>query len=432
MELNVVNFGAVADAKTINTNAIQKAIDQCHQCGGGRVTIPAGGVFVSGTIRLKSNVELYLEHGAILKASTDMADYNPDDEYPENHESIHEKWRAKHFILCVRQKNVSITGSGVIDGSGDFFFAEKTPQPPTDTYSWMYGHISVKDDVIRRPGQLVAIIDSEKINLSGIEFINSPCWTVFLHGCRYAKISGLRIFNEVYHVNTDGIDIDVCENVTVSDCIIKTGDDCITLRCATSKLTNGMDTCKNISITNCVLECAVCAFRIGVGYGKIRNATISNITVPRCGSVFNFMTSYSGRGEAFIENINISNVTAENAGKAFNIESPAAGYVKDISVSNFRAHLFSSFQITAKEKGMVSNINMTDIHLISENADFPVGKNECEKRGNYLIYAENADHLTFTNTIAEIREAFPDKWKGIKQFVNCDNVKIVGGNIEEN
>lgn len=428
MVYNILDFGAVADGATVNTAAIQSAIDACNQAGGGKVLVPSG-TFISGTIRLKSNVELYLEHGAHLKASTNMNDYNPDDEYPENHESIKERWRAKHFILCVRQQNVAITGSGTIDGSGDFFFEDPKPFEPTNSYGWMFGMFNVKDDNIRRPGQLLAIIDSEKIRISGVEFINSPCWTVFLHGCRYAQITGIRIFNKPYHENTDGIDIDVCENVSISDCIIKTGDDCITLRCASAYLTNGMDTCKNVSITNCVLECSVCAFRIGVGTGRIQNATISNITVSRCGSVFNFMTSYAGRGEAKIENINISNITAEKAGKALNIESPVAGYVRDVSLSNFRAHLFSAFKIIAKEKGMISNINCTDIHLISENADFPVGDREREFRGDYLVYAENADNLTFTNMVAEIKEAFPGKWKGIKDFKNCDNVIINGGNI---
>ena len=428
MDFNILDFGAKADGITINTTAIQSAIDKAEVSGGGRVIIPAG-LFISGTIRLKSNVELHLEHGAYLKASTNMDDYNPDDEYPENYGCVPERWRAKHFIICVRQKNVAITGTGTIDGSGDFFFEEKKEHPPTNSYAWMYGCFNVRDLNILRPGQMLAIVDSEKIRITDVEFINSTCWTVFLYGCRYVTVRGIRIFNEVYHENTDGIDIDVCENVTVSDCIIKTGDDCITLRCSAQRLTNGMDTCKNITITNCALECSVCAFRIGVGYGKIRNATISNITVSRCGPVFNFMTSYAGKGEAFIENINISNITAENAGKAINIESPVAGYVRDVSISNFRAHMFASLKITAKEKGMVKNLNFTDLHLISENADYPVGEKERNYRGDYLIYAENAENVTFTNTVAEIREEFNGKWKGVSYFENCDNVKIVGGNI---
>ena len=78
MDVNILDFGAISDAVTVNTTAIQNAIDKCSQSGGGRVIIPSG-TFISGTIRLKSNVELYLERGSVLKASTDMNDYNPDD-----------------------------------------------------------------------------------------------------------------------------------------------------------------------------------------------------------------------------------------------------------------------------------------------------------------------------------------------------------------
>ena len=428
MNVNIVDFGAIADGVTINTIAIQNAINSVSESGGGRVSIPQG-TYVSGTIRLKSNVELHLEHGAYLKASTNIDDYNPDDEYPENWEFTKEGWRPKHFIICVRQKNVAITGTGMIDASGDYFFAEVPYTFSPNNYVWMYGVANAKDPVIKRPGQVVAVIDSQKIKIKDVEFVNSTCWTVYFHGCRYVEVSGIRIFNELYQLNTDGIDIDTCENVIISNCIIRTGDDCITLRCDGNRLNNGMDTCKNITITNCILECAVCGFRIGVGCGKIRNASISNITVSRCGPVFLFMTSYLGEGEAFIENINISNVTAENTGCCFDIETEDKGYVKDVSVCNFRAHMFASVKLLSDKKSLIKNINFTDMHLISENADYPLGDKECNCRGDYLIRAKNVENITFTNTVVEIRETFNNKWEGLTEFEDCTNVKISGGNI---
>ena len=429
MNVNILDLGAIADGETLNTIIIQNAIDIVSENGGGRVTIPQG-TFVSGTIRLKSNVDFHLEHGACLKASSNIDDYNPDDEYPENWEFTEEGWRPKHFIICVRQTNVAITGTGVIDASGEAFFEDLKPFSPTNHYYWMFGRCNAKDPVIKRPGQVIAVIDSQKIKVKDLEFINSTCWTLYFHGCRDVDVTGVRIYNEIYNLNTDGIDIDTCENVTVSNCVIRTGDDCITLRCDSTRLQNGMDTCKNITITNCVLECAVCGFRIGVGYGKIRNATISNITVSRSGPVFLFMTSYLGDGEAFIENINISNVTAENSGCCFEIDTADRGYVNDVSISNFRAHTFACVKLLSEKKGLINNINFTDMHLISENADYPVGSEERLCRGDHLIWAKNANNLTFTNTVAEIRADFPGKWKGLTNFDNCSNVKINGGNIE--
>lgn len=431
MNINIMEFGAVADGVTVNTTAIQNAIDKVAESGGGRVSVPQG-TFITGTIRLKSNVEFHLEHGAYLKASANMDDYNPDDEYPENFGSERERWTAKHMFVCVRQKNVAITGTGTVDASAEYFFEEPREAAPSDSYAWMFGCFNVKDPVIKRPGQVVAIVDSEKIKISDVEFINSTCWTVFLHGCRYVDISRVRILNQLYHENTDGIDIDTCENVTVSDCIIKTGDDCITLRCASARLNNGMDTCKNVSVTNCVMECAASAFRIGVGTGKIRNAVISNITVSRAGVVLNFVTSYAGKGEAFIENINVSNITAENAGFACKMMGNDRGCIKDVSISNFRAHMFSSLYIYAEKSEVISGINFSDIHLISKNADYKLGDEERKFRGDYLIYAKKAENVTFNNMVAEIREEFPGKWKGVTRFEDCHNVKINGGNITVN
>ena len=91
---------------------------------------------------------------------------------------------------------------------------------------------------------MATVIDSQKIN--GVEFINSTCWTVYFHGSRHVEVSGIRIFNELYHLNIEGIDIDTCENVIISNCIIRTGDDCITLCCDTGRLNNSMDTCKKM------------------------------------------------------------------------------------------------------------------------------------------------------------------------------------------
>ena len=389
--INITEYGAKPDG-TLQTSNIQKALDACFLAGGGKVVVPAGNYYC-GTIWLKDNVELHLESGAKLIASTNLQDYNESDAYPQNWDCLSEHWLGKHLIIAHEVKNVSITGHGIIDGCGDAYWGRIDKNLPwQEGYVFRDGFTRTKDLQPSRPGQVICFIECENVNVTDITIQNCPCWACFFHGCEMVQVRGLKVLNPSTYANTDGIDIDCCRFVTVSDCIIKTGDDCITLRCSAQRLTNGMDTCKNITITNCVLECAVCAFRIGVGYGKIRNAAISNITVSRCGPVFKFMTSYSGRGEAFIENINISNITAENSGKCISIEAPIAGYVKDVSFSNFRAHLFASVHMTAKEKGMIKNINFTDLHLISENADYPVGEKERDCRGDAVAVRNGGAH----------------------------------------
>ena len=113
MNTNVLDFNISLDGTSLCTNAIQAAIDDCHDKGGGQVVIPAGH-FVSGSICLKSNVELHFQHGAKLIASTDMNDYNAPDAYPQNWGSVNEEWAGKHLIYAVEQTNIAITGHGTI------------------------------------------------------------------------------------------------------------------------------------------------------------------------------------------------------------------------------------------------------------------------------------------------------------------------------
>lgn len=186
MDRNITEFGAIGDGVTVNTKAIQSAIDQCATTGGGRVTVPSG-TFICGTIYLRNNVELFLETASsVLKASSNYADYNPVDAYVQNAKSIAEKTNGGHFILAVEAENVSITGHGILDGSGDVFFEKEAKHHPNKFYCfWPDGMSVVADNKNTRPAQMVCFIESKNILLNGITIRNSPYWTVFLHGYRY-------------------------------------------------------------------------------------------------------------------------------------------------------------------------------------------------------------------------------------------------------
>ncbi len=293
----------------------------------------------------------------------------------------------------------------------------------------MFGQSRALDPVKKRPGQLICFIDSEDISVKDVTITNATCWSLFLHGSRNAVVRGVKIYNKIYHENTDGIDIDTCENVSVSDCIIKTGDDAITFRCNAARLTNGMDTCKNVTVTNCVLSCAVCAFRIGVGVGYIRNITVSNISIERCGSITKFITSYSGHGEAHIENMNFSNIVAEKASMSVFFDAPTAGTIKNVLISNLRAYTCASFRAVAKSPAEISDLNFSNIELISENADYPLGKFEKAMRGEHIVNFTNVKNAKFDNFKVTVKEEFEGKWKGISSFENCENIEIMNSNI---
>ena len=143
-------FGAKGDGVAKDTAAVQRALDACAGTGG-RVVVPPG-TYLIGSVFLGDATELHLEKGATLLGSPDLADYNAPDAYPQNFGSKNEGWSAKHLILAIEKKGVSITGRGTIDGNGRAFFADKPEF--RGKVSWRDGGINAKDRKHQgRPGQ---------------------------------------------------------------------------------------------------------------------------------------------------------------------------------------------------------------------------------------------------------------------------------------
>ena len=224
MNTNILDFGAISDGITLNTLAIQKAIDKCAEAGGGRVTIPAG-IFKSGTIWLRSNVELHLEMGAELLASDNLDDYNELDAYPQNsHRNEFEGWVGKHLIIALNVENCAITGLGTINGNCHAYVYPYFGETELAKWGWKHGIAELKDKENLRPGQLICFIESKKLRVKDISIIDSPCWSLLFHGCEFVQVNSIRVNNPAWMLNSDGIDIDASRYVTVSDCIILTGD----------------------------------------------------------------------------------------------------------------------------------------------------------------------------------------------------------------
>jgi hypothetical protein len=391
MNCNILDFGAVADGVTLNTSAIQAAIDRCAESGGGRVTVPTG-IFKTGTIWLRSKVEFHLEIGSELLASDNMDDYNETDAYEQNFDCLFEDWVGKHLIIAHEIENCAITGLGRINGNCQAFVTEE-PSPEGKTYGWCHGVSRVKDAQRLRPGQLICFIESKNVKVFDVTIVNSPCWSCFLHGCEFVQIRGIRVKNPIWMLNSDGIDIDASRYVTVSDCIIETGDDAITLRGCEGRLKNKEMHCEYVTVTNCVLSTGICAFRIGVGTGVVRHARISNISIVRCCNVVELCTAYINKGGVDIEDVNFSNISAQNTDRCFKAFARNGAKIKNITLENIRSTSTTMNYLDCIE-GEISNVNIRNVEIDYFDRATVMPESELAYRGNHLLSFKKATDIT--------------------------------------
>lgn len=416
MNKNILDFGAIADGIALNTEAIQNAIDVCAESGGGRVDVPAG-VYKTGTIWLRDNVELHLELGAELLASENMDDYNELEAYEQNFGSVHEEWVGKHLIIAHEIKNCAITGFGTINGNCQAFVVE-SESPKEKFYGWCHGISQIKDKTRQRPGQLICFVESKNIKVNDVTIINSPCWSCFVHGCEYVQVRGIKINNPIWMKNSDGIDVDSSRFVTISDCIIQTGDDAITLRADEKRLKNKDMHCEYVSITNCILSTGICAFRIGVGNGVIRHARISNITIFGCLNIVQLCTAYNNNGKVDIEDVNFSNISAQNTDRCIQAFALNNAKVKNITMENIRTTGTVMSYIECVE-GEIKNVNLRNIEIYYSDKSTELPESELKFRGNHLLFFRGCSELKLEGLI--LKGSLYGALESVK-VVDCDGL----------
>lgn len=303
--VSVKDFGATGNGATLDTKAVQEAIEHVAAKGGGLVTVPKG-TYLCGSIWLRSNVEFHLDEGAVIKGSPDIKDYCAADCCPQNEAEI--GWgdyiSGGHLILGVGVSNVTLSGKGRIDGNSDAFLLDSNGAP-----------YSNKSLIPARPSQMVWFVDSSEITIKDIELADSPYWSCFLLNCNKVNVSGCYVHTrrKDYHTfNGDGIDIDRCQDVTVSNCRIDTSDDSITLRASGAHLLEKPQDCAQVRVENCVLSSSCNAIRIGVGEGHIHDAVLSGISISDTNVAFNIVGAYSkGERGPDIDNILLRDIKVE-------------------------------------------------------------------------------------------------------------------------
>jgi len=280
---NVKTYGAVGDGVAIDTEAIQKTIDACHAEGGGIVRIPAGD-FQIGTIRLKSNITLSLDHGASLLGSTNLADY-PTEGLSDPREG------GPHCLIYAKDAtNITIEGLGVIDGRG--------------THANFPRNRSGGKNRGIRP-RLLRMENCDQLTFSGVTYRRPAFWGLHLIDCKDIHFNGITVRFRNNNFNNDGLDLDGCENVLIENCDIDSGDDAICLK-------SSLNPCRNIVVRGCKVSSNTAPLKFGTSScGGFIDVSVTNCYFhdSPMGAI-KLQVVDGGR----LENVRISRIVMEDVG----------------------------------------------------------------------------------------------------------------------
>ena len=322
-DYNILDYGAKPDGTTINTACIQSAIDDANKKGGGRVVIPAGR-FLSGTIVLKSGVELHLLPGAVLLGSTD----------PKHYLKIN-RWKA--LVMADSQENLAITGKGEIDGQGralalhldSLFYIGQL-----DTIDYEFPEHRPKWYL--RP-QLIELVNCRNIVVRNVTLRNAACWVQTYDRCENIIMDSIRVESDAYW-NNDGIDIQDCRKVRITHCFVNAADDGICLKSQSAD-----HYCDSIYISDCTVRSSASAIKFGtVSHGGFKNVTIERINIY---DTFRSALAIECVDGGILENILVDNIKAVNTGNAIFIrlgdrnKTRPAGVLRNIVIKNMEVEV---------------------------------------------------------------------------------------------
>ena len=436
---DVTSYGGVGDGETLNTKAIQQAINACSAKGGGTVHFPAGD-YVTGTIYMKDNITLNLEAGAKILGSTSI------DDYPLNNckiASFTDSYTGKALIWGEDLHNIAITGRGTIDGQGAAF-VDKYPSKE----EWGEQIKFYKDSTRYVPGIkfisrpfLIRFISCSNILVEGITLQNSAKWMQHYLNCEFLTIRNINVFNHA-NANNDMMDIDGCRNVVITGCYGDTEDDGLTL-----KSTGGMPT-ENVTISNCILRTTSNAIKLGTeSSGGFKNITITNCVIQP--SVFG--NGVSGISLIIVDGgvldgVTISNITIEdyaapiylrlgNRARKYrlDLETPPIGVFQNVKISNVIATNagVTGCSILGLKDHPIKNVSIDNVkinfkgggtrkHAVKEIPEDVDGYPQATRFGNmpaYGFFVRHAEGVTFRDV--EFDYNIPEK----RTALLCDDVK---------
>ncbi len=413
------DYGAIGDGTTLNTVPVQAAINACAESGGGKVIIPSG-KYLTGTIILKSNVELHFERNATLMGSTHHEDY-PLQPLPEYRSHKDQLGGFYALIYAEGAENIAITGPGTIDGQGKL--QKPRPNPKAG-------------DIDGRPRNIL-FISCRNIRIEGLHLRNSGVWNQHYLNCENVIINNINVYNHSNR-NNDGIDIDGCRRLILSNSIFDSDDDGITLK------STGPAPCEDIVITNCIVSSYCNAIKAGTeSTGGFRNVSISNCVVKPSSSgekpVFNTpKTGITGLSLIIVdggtmEGITVNNLTIYGTMAPIYVRlgnrgrphipgdpKPGVGNAGNISISNVVAYGAGSWgsSITGIPGHPVKNISLNNIQLFTEGGvkreDYDAHVKEDEKGypqptvwsnlPAYGLFIRHAEGISIQNLMLGVKE----------------------------
>jgi hypothetical protein len=409
---NVINYDALGDGTTVNTKAIQAAIDAATAAGGGTVVVPPGG-YVTGTIYLKDYVTLYLEPGATLFGSQDLSDY------PEMASHKRSGHLTRHLVVAKGVHDIAIRGQGTIDGQGEAFW-----EPQSDPHRWIRAQA-------QRPSPMVQIIDCYDVLIEDIRLTNPAGWTLHLQDSERATVHNITIDNDLRTPNSDGIDVTGCRDVRISDCYISTCDDGIVLKSDSGPV-------ERVTVTNCVIRTMCAALKLGANgtYHDIRQITFSNCSIFQSHRA---VAVYAIEGGT-MEDIVVSNIVFDsNVPVILPLpihldcrrckDDSKLGRIRNVSISNFIARTQGRILMTAETGSILENITLRDIQLIYPYIESPgpiaadarsgqfSNRSPAARVANAALVAENVHNLSLDGLhITWPGDEVPDSWQiGVKR-----------------
>jgi len=456
VNLNILDFGVNPDGITLNTKAIQKAIDQCDKNGGGTVEFPAGN-YLTGTIVMKNNVILHLQAGSKILGSTNIADYPM---YSPPVPNNMDKDVKRALIRGENLKNIGIIGLGIIDGQGESLQGIKMDDETLNEIKKVY-----TDKTRYIPGKkndqrpfLMRFVSCKDIVMKGITLQHPAKWTQHYLNCDGITIRDIKVFAHGGE-NNDMVDIDGSKNVLITGLRGDSDDDGICLKSAGDQIV------ENVLISNCILRSRTNPIKAGTdSYGGFRDITISNCYIGPSITT----DGYSGRDEGLagialelvdggiLENVTISNIVMEdmaapifirlgNRGRTPqpNMEPHSVGTVNNISISNIVARNAgrTGCSIIGEIDHPITNISISNVRInfdgggtlaeaMEEKPELVNEYPESVSLGNlpaYGFFIRHVDGITFRDVTFSYNE---EDHRPAMLFNDVQNLKLLNVDAE--